>query len=71
MNERISFPLNRKSVLPLTVIKDSFKMYFHEMEKLLPVERIFEEFEMKWFPVARKSVFTSQNKGFVVKTNLY
>ena len=46
-------------------------MYFHEMEKLLPVERIFEEFEMKWFPVARKSVFTSQNKGFVVKTNLY
>ena len=39
MNEEISF------LLPLAVIKDSFKIYFYEMEKLLPVERIFEELE--------------------------
>ena len=25
---------------------------------------------IKWFPLARKWVFTSQNKGFVVKINL-
>ena len=40
INERISFPVNRNP-LQLTVIKDSFKIYFQEMEKMLPVERIF------------------------------
>ena len=44
MNERISFSLNRNP-LPLTVINDLFKIYFHEMEKLLAAERIFENLE--------------------------
>ena len=35
--------------LLLAVIKDSFKIYFHEMEKLLTVERIFEELEQNGF----------------------
>ena len=35
------FPLNRKSIDN----KGLFKIYFHEMEKLLPIERIFEELE--------------------------
>ena len=48
MTERISFPEN---LLPLAV---SFKTYFHEMEKLLFIERIFEE--------QNGSVSTSQNK---------
>ena len=46
--------------MPLTVVKDSFKIYFNEMEKLLLVEKIFEELEQNgfhWpdnqFPVAR------------------
>ena len=59
MKGRISFSLNRNP-LPLTVIKGSFKIYFHEMEKLLLVEKIFEELEQNgfhWpdtqFPVAR------------------
>ena len=51
MTERISFPEN---LLPLAVIKVSFKTYFHEMEKLLLIERIFEE--------QNGSVSTSQNK---------
>ena len=42
MNESISFHLNRNP-LQLTVVRDSFKTYFNEMEKLLPVERIFEK----------------------------
>ena len=37
------------------------------MEKLFLVERIFEELEQN----ARKSVSTSQNKGFAVKINLH
>ena len=32
-------------IKPLVVIKDMFKIYFHEMENLLPVVRIFEEVE--------------------------
>ena len=35
--------------LPLAVIKDSFKIYFHQMEKLLPVEEILEELEQNGF----------------------
>ena len=31
MIEGVLFPLNRNP-LPLALIKDSFKMYFHEME---------------------------------------
>ena len=48
MNERISFPLNRKFV-GTGRNKDSFETYFHEIEKLLPVERIFEESEENGF----------------------
>ena len=44
---------NTENPLPLVVIKDSFKIYFHEMEKLLPVERTFEELEQNQFPLAR------------------
>ena len=46
MTERISFPEN---LLPLAVIKDSFKIYFHEMVELLPVKRISEELEQNGF----------------------
>ena len=48
MNETISFPLNRKSA-QLALINDSFKIYFHEMEKLLPVEGIFDKLEQNTF----------------------
>ena len=46
MNERISFD---KNPLPLVLIKDSFKIYFHEMEILFPVDRILKKFEQKGF----------------------
>ena len=36
---------NQKILLPLAIIKDSLKIYFHEMEKLLPVEGLFEKLE--------------------------
>lgn len=42
MNERTPFPLNRKQ-FPLTVIKDSFIIFIHEMKKLFPVEGICEK----------------------------
>ena len=29
----------------MAVIKDSFKIYFHKMEKLLPMEELFEKLE--------------------------
>ena len=48
MNKRISFPLKRISVATAT-IKDSFKIYFHEMEKLFPVERMFEKLKQNGF----------------------
>ena len=35
--------------LPLAVIKDSSKIYFQEMEKLLPMEDIFEILEQNGF----------------------
>ena len=44
LNKKISSPLNRKSVAT-GCKKDSFKIYFQEMEKLLPMERIFEILE--------------------------
>ena len=49
------------------VRKDYFKIYFQEMEKMLPMGGIFEILAKKWFPPARKSVSTSQNEGFVEK----
>ena len=39
---------------------DSLKIFFHKMEKLLPVERIFEKLEKN-----------GENEGFVVKINLH
>ena len=45
-------------------MKDSLEIYFQEIEKLLPMEGIFEILETL-FPLARKSVSTSQNEGFV------
>ena len=38
-----------ENMLSLAVIKDSFKTCFHEMEKLLRVEMIFEELEQNAF----------------------
>ena len=34
-----------ENLFPLAVIRDWIKIYFLEMEKLLPVEMIFEKFE--------------------------
>ena len=31
--------------MPLALITDLFKIYFHEMEKLLPIEGVFEQLE--------------------------
>ena len=45
-------------------MKDSLEIYFQEIEKLLPMEGIFEILETL-FPLARKSVSISQNEGFV------
>ena len=54
-----------KTPLPLAVIKDSFRIYLQEMEKL---EGIFEILE-KWFPLARmkhllKNNFAVDGKSF-------
>ena len=35
--------------MPLAVIKNSFKIYFQEVEKLLPMEGIFEILEQNGF----------------------
>ena len=64
MNERISFPLNRKSVATgRNKGRNSLKVYFYEMKKLLPAEAYLRN----WNKMARKSVFNSQNKVFVEK----
>ena len=57
-----------KNPLPLAVTKDSFRIYLQEMEKLLPMEGIFEILE-KWFPLARmkhllKNNFAVDGKSF-------
>ena len=44
MRERISFPQTKK-FFATGHNKDSLKIYFHEMEKLLPVEGLFEKLE--------------------------
>ena len=33
----------------MAVIKDSFKIYFHKMEKLLPMEELFEKLKQNGF----------------------
>ena len=38
-----------ENLLALAVVKDSFKLYFREMEKLLPMEEIFEILEQNGF----------------------
>ena len=38
-----------KNPLPLAVKKDSFEIYFQELEKLLPMEGIFEILEQNNF----------------------
>ena len=62
--------------MPLAVTKDSFKIYFQEMEKLLPIEGIFEilthndfHYPENHFPLARmkdllKNKFTLDGKNF-------
>ena len=51
--------------MPLAVIKDLFKIYFHEMEKLFPVESIFEELKQRGFHQPE-----NQFQRFVVNINL-
>ena len=48
--------------MPLPVIKDLFKIYFQEMEKLVGTRD-----GTKWFPLARKSISISQNEEFAEK----
>ena len=48
MYERISFK-SKENPLPLEGIKDSFKIYFRQMEKLLLVERISKRLEENRF----------------------
>ena len=48
LNGKISIPLT-ENPLPLGALKDSFKTYFHEMEKLLPMERLFKKLEQNGF----------------------
>ena len=51
--------------MPLAVIEDLFKIYFHEMEKLFPVESIFEELKQRGFHQPE-----NQFQRFVVNINL-
>ena len=51
--------------MPLAVIKDLFKIYFHEMEKLFPVESIFEDLKQRGFHQPE-----NQFQRFVVNINL-
>ena len=55
VNERISFPLNRKSVAT-DCNKDLFGIFFQKMEKGAPNGNNFWDIETKWFPLARKSI---------------
>ena len=48
MNEKISLLRNRKSDVT-EGNKYSFKIYFHEMEKLFPLDGIFEKLEPNAF----------------------
>ena len=71
MNERISFPLNRKYVATgrnkLGFVLDIFPLD----GKAAFSRKVIWGIGAKWFPLARKSVSNSQNKGFVVKSNLH
>ena len=44
---------------------------FPRDEKTASSRKDIWEIGKKWFPLARESVCTSQNKGFVVKINLH
>ena len=64
MNERISFPLNRKSAA--TGRNKGFaENIFPRDGKTASGGRVIEEIGTKWFPLARKSISTSQNERFV------
>ena len=39
----------KENPLPLAVVIDSFKIYFQEMRKLIPMDRIFEIFTQNSF----------------------
>ena len=66
----------KENPLPLAVVIDSFKIYFQEMRKLIPMDRIFEIFTQNSFhqpenefPLARmkdlfKNKFTLDGKSF-------
>ena len=69
MNQRISFPLNRKSVA--TGRNEGFICnIFSRHGKTTSGRNDIWEIGAKQISLARKSVSTSQNKGFVVKINL-
>ena len=70
MNERISFPSNRKSVA--TGRNKGFIYYvFSRDGETASSKKDICEIGRKSFPPAGKSVSTSKNKGFVIKMNLH
>ena len=66
MNETISFPLNRKSVANGSN-KGFVQNIFPQDGKTASNGRVIWEIGIKWFPLARKLVSTSQNEEFVEK----
>ena len=71
MNERISFPLNTKYVATGRN-KLRFVLNIFPLDgKAAFSRKVIWDIGAKWFPLARKSVSNSQNKGFVVKINLH
>ena len=63
MNERMSLPINRKSVTGCN--KRFVQNIFPRDGKAASIGRDIWDIEIKWFPLARKSVSTSQIEGFV------
>ena len=70
MNERISFLLNRKSV-GTGRNKGFVWNIFSRDGRTASSRKDIWGIGTKWFPLARKSVSTSQKKEFVVKINLH
>ena len=66
MNERVSFPLNRKLVATGRNKRFVLK-YLQEMEKIASNGRDISEIGTKWFLLARNLVSNSQYEGFIEK----
>ena len=70
VNERISFPLNRKSV-GTSCNKGFVWNIFPRDGKTASNGRDIWDIGTKWFPLARKLLSTSQNEGFVSKLRFH